>query len=204
MVLYNSAQDFFYPNNQGKHFKLIDNYVYLYHTDEYLVIPTWPESMADSLKSTFSEQNALSRSAPVLSYSNSGPRQVTVSLHLHRSMLEDTIYNNSKMKVDLDDDYIDTLIKRLQSIALPKYTTSSKAVTPPMVAIRFGNEIFVKGIVNGGINLNYEKPILSNGKYAQVTVSFTITEIDPYDAESVQLEGSFRGITRTFKKGIYK
>ena len=98
-------EDFFYPNNsKGKHFKLIDNYVYLYHTDEYLVIPTWPESIADSLKSTFSEQNALSRSAPVLSYSHSGPRQITISLHLHRSMLEDTIYDNSKMNVDLDDD----------------------------------------------------------------------------------------------------
>jgi hypothetical protein len=72
-----------------------------------------------------------------------------------------------------------------------------------MIAVRFGNEIFIKGIVNGSITVTYEKPILTNNKYAQVQVVFTVTEVDPYDAESIQQYGSFRGLTRTFKNGIY-
>lgn len=65
------------------------------------------------------------------------------------------------------------------------------------------NEIFIKGVVNDTITVTYEKPILENNKYAQVTISFTVSEVDPYDAESVQEQGSFRGLTRSFKNGIY-
>lgn len=191
-------------NYKGRTFNLIDNYIYLFHTDEYILIPTYPDSIQDSMRSSFSETNALSRSAPVFSYSNSGPRKVQVSLNLHRDMMEAINYNSSNMIIeDLDDDYVDTLIKKLQSIALPKYTATSKSVIPPMIAVRFGNEIFIKGVVNDTLSVTYEKPILENNKYAQVSISFIVSEIDPYDAESVQEQGSFRGLTRTFKNGVY-
>lgn len=191
-------------NYTGRTFNLIDNYIYLFHTDEFVLIPTYPDSIQDRMPSRFSETNALSRSAPVFSYSYSGPRMVQISLNLHRDMMEAINYNSSNMIIeDLDDDYVDTLIKKLQSIALPKYTATSKSVIPPMIAVRFGNEIFIKGVVNDAIAVTYEKPILDNNKYAQVTISFTVSEIDPYDAESVQEQGSFRGLTRSFKNGIY-
>jgi|GEM_PF-2585950 hypothetical protein len=185
-------------------FNLIDNYIYLFHTDEYLLIPTYPDTIQDSMTTRFSETNALSRSAPVFAFSNAGPRTVQISLNLHRDMMEAINYNTSNMNIeDIDDDYVDTLIKKLQSISVPKYVASSKSVQPPMIAVRFGNEIFIKGIVNGSITVTYEKPILTNNKYAQVQVVFTVTEVDPYDAESIQQYGSFRGLTRTFKNGIY-
>lgn len=191
-------------NYAGRTFNLIDNYIYLFHTDEFVLIPTYPDSIQDSMRSSFSETNALSRSAPVFSYSYSGPRMVQISLNLHRDMMEAINYNTSNLVIeDLDDDYVDTLIKKLQSIALPKYSVTSKSVMPPMIAVRFGNEIFIKGVVNDTIAVTYEKPILDNNKYAQVTISFTVSEIDPYDAESVQEQGSFRGLTRPFKNGIY-
>ncbi len=191
-------------NYAGRTFNLIDNYIYLFHTDEFVLIPTYPDSIQDRMPSRFSETNALSRSAPVFSYSYSGPRMVQISLNLHRDMMEAINYNSSNMIIeDLDDDYVDTLIKKLQSIALPKYSVTSKSVVPPMIAVRFGNEIFIKGVVNDTIAVTYEKPILDNNKYAQVTISFIVSEIDPYDAESVQEQGSFRGLTRPFKNGIY-
>lgn len=191
-------------NYTGRTFNLIDNYIYLFHTDEFVLIPTYPDSIQDRMQSRFSETNALSRSAPVFSYSYSGPRMVQISLNLHRDMMEAINYNSSNMIIeDLDDDYVDTLIKKLQSIALPKYSVTSKSVMPPMIAVRFGNEIFIKGVVNDTIAVTYEKPILDNNKYAQVTISFTVSEVDPYDAESVQEQGSFRGLTRAFKNGIY-
>ena len=49
-----------------------------------------------------------------------------------------------------NDDYVDLLIKKLQSIALPRYKASDKLVNPPMVAVRFGDAVFIKGISMGG------------------------------------------------------
>ena len=93
-------------------------------------------------------------------------------------------------KLDLGEsnsivDYIDFLVKQLQTIALPKYSATDKMVDPPMIALRFGNEIYIKGVVQGGVTVNYSGPILNNSKYAIVEVSFQVHEVDPYDAESV-------------------
>lgn len=193
-------------NNHSNKYNIIDNYIYLYHTDEFLLLPQYPDSISDKLTSTFASQNVLSRTAPIYAYSNSGPREVNVSLDLHRDMINNENIKASNMKVNLveGEDYIDTLIKRLQAIALPKYSASKKAINPPMVALRFGKNIFIKGIVQGGISIEYQKPILSNNKYARVTVNFNVCEVTPYDADTVSQLGSFRGITQQFKDGIYK
>ena len=71
-----------------------------------------------------------------------------------------------------------------------------------MVAIRLSNEIFIKGVVTGSIGLTYSKPILSNGKYARVELSITVSEVDPYDATSVFKNGGFRGVVQSLKKGM--
>jgi hypothetical protein len=191
----------------------INNYIYLYHTEEFLIIPTYPDVISDSMQSTFGSTNALSRSAPVFSFSNSGPRTVQINLSLHRDLLDEVNINISNLKIgedvltsvggvaNLNDDYLDTLIKRLQSIALPRYLVGSKTVVPPMVAIRFGDEIFIKGVVTGGVTVTYNKPIIvvndRESKYSLVTVGFNVSEVDPYDADSVARLGGFRGLTTT-------
>ena len=111
-------------------------------------------------------------------------------------------YGASNLTVELGDDYVDTIIKNLQACALPSYKTASKMIDPPMVAVRFGNEIFIKGIINGGVNVSYKLPLLDTNKYALVTVQFSITEIDPYDAETVAQSGSFRGLDRNLEKRL--
>ena len=188
-----------------KSYVLLDNYIYISHLGddgEYLIIPTTPDSIQDSMQSTFSEQNALSRSAPVWTYSNSGPREVQVALNLHRDMMDDANIGVSNIIPEDGDDYIDTFIKKLQAISVPKYNLSNKLVEPPMVAVRFGDELFIKGIVNGTINVTYSKPLLSNNKYAQVSIAFSVYETDPYDATTIAKNGSFRGITRGMRKGF--
>lgn len=188
-----------------EYMEMPQNYIYISHlgnNGEYLMLPTSPDSIQDTMTSTFAQQNALSRSAPVFTYSNSGPRSVQVTLSLHRDMMDDINIGASNIVLEDGEDYVDTLIKKLQSIAVPKYNLSNKAVEPPLVAVRFGNEIFIKGVVSGSISVTYEKPILVNNRYAMVTVSFMVYEIDPYDATSVAKNGSFRGVTRTLKKGM--
>lgn len=188
----------------SRNFDLIENYIYLYHIDKFIILPSWPETIRDNLQATFSSANPLARSAPIYSYSSSGPRTMEVSLSLHRDMMTQINYQNSNIDLELGDDYIDTMIKQIQAIALPKYSVSEKMVNPPMVALRFGNEIYIKGVVQGGISITYSGPLLENNKYAIVEISFNVTEVDPYDAETIQTVGSFRGLNKTLERRLYK
>lgn len=154
------------------------------------------------MDSSFSSQSALGRSAPVYTYSSSGPRSVQINLHLHRDVMDDINEKYSNAKQKTGEDYVDNLIRAIQSISVPKYNLNNKAVEPPLVAVRIENQLFIKGVVNGSVGVTYNKPILSNGKYAVVDVSFTISEVDPYDSSSVFSNGSFRGVVKTLKKGM--
>lgn len=181
---------------------LPDNYIYISHLEEnsqFWRLPCSPESITDTMTSSFQSTNALGRSAPVFTYSYSGPRTVQINLKLHRDMMDEVNIGVSSASLGYGDDYVDSLIRALQSIAVPKYNLSNKAVEPPLVALRLSNEVFIKGIVNGDIGLTYQLPILSNGKYAQVELSLTVTEVDPYDATTVFQNGSFRGLVNTLK-----
>ena len=226
---------------------VIDNYIYLYHTSRLLIIPAFPESITDSMPAQYQSTPIMGRSAPIYSYSNSGPRSIDVQLKLHRDMFNQINMANSitindsfnpnlinqdkQLKKDLNrDDYIDILINELQSIALPSYAASEKMVNPPLVAVRFGDQVFCKGIVEGGVTVSYSGPILDNpiynkdgqeqfvqnpatgkwskitgkGKYALIDISFKVTEVDPYDASIVAADGSLRGLNRTLERNLYR
>ena len=184
---------------------LEDNYIYISHLDEkfqFWKLPTWPDTVADTMASNFAATNALGRTAPVYTFSNSGPRTVQIAIPLHRDIMDEVNIGVSNVHLGDGEDYVDNLLKALQSIAVPKYNLQNKAVEPPLVAIRLSNEIFIKGVVTSGIALTYSKPILSNGKYARVDLSITISEVDPYDATSVFENGGFRGVVQSLKKGM--
>lgn len=196
---------------------MIDNYVYFYHTDTLIAIPIYPESIADTMSVSYSPTSPLSSTAPTFSFQNSGPRSFEVTLPLHRDLM--TSINSTQsaftkkipqlitQKIgetgELEDttnvDYVDILINQLQGAALPKFSSAEKMVNPPVIAVRFGNDIFCKGVVNGGVSVTYGVPILSDGRYANVTVSFNINEITPFDAETVMRVGGFRGYDLTGK-----
>lgn len=185
-------------------FNMIDNYIYLYHTDTLIVIPEYPQNFTDSLSVQFNPETPLMRSAPIFSYSSSGPRGLDVNLEMHREMMKQINYGVSNAPVTLTDDYVDLLIKQIQAAALPVYEASSKMVDPPLVAIRFGNEIFCKGVITGDVAVSYDVPILPDGKYAKVSLGFHIEEVDPYDAFTVQTVGSFRGLDTSLERKIYQ
>jgi hypothetical protein len=184
---------------------LDDNYLYISHLDEgfqFWKLPMWPDAINDNMQSNFQPTNALGRTAPVYTFSNAGPRTVQVQIALHRDIMDDINIGISNSKLGEGEDYVDNLLRALQAIALPKYNLQNKAVEPPIVALRLGNEIFIKGIVSSAIGLEFKKPILSNGKYAQVTLSLQISEVDPYDSTTVYKNGGFRGVVQSLKKGM--
>ena len=188
-------------------FDLIENYIYIYQLEKYVILPVWPEQVQDSLGSTFAETNILARTAPIYSYSYSGPRQIQFNLELHRDLMYSVNRLNTKfldankefssVVVKVTDDYVDLLVKYLQAMALPSYgsnTTTSKMVNPPQIAVRLGNNLFIKGVVNNPVNVTYSGPIDKNLKYQVIEVGFGVSEVEPQDAQSILENGSFRGL----------
>ena len=184
-------------------YNMVDNYIYLYHVDQFIVLPTFPDSVADKLSINFNKATPMSRSAPIYSFSDAGPRSLQVQLDLHRDMMHQINWGISNAKVAVGDDYVDTLIKQIQAASLPTYGASQKMVDPPMVAVRFGNDIFIKGVVTDGVTVSYMMPIIRGNKYAHVSVAFTVEEIDPYDARTVMGTGSFRGLDTTLERNAW-
>jgi hypothetical protein len=180
---------------------LPDCYIYISHLDlpeesKYWQLPGYPETVTDTMQSEFQPSTALGRSAPVYTFSNSGPRTIQITIRFHRDMFEEMSTNVVPRE---GDDKAESFIHAMQAIAVPKYNLSNKAIEPPLVAIRLGREVFIKGIVSGSISVTYGKPILVNEKYATMEIGFTITEVDPYDSTTVFKNGSFRGLTATLK-----
>lgn len=184
---------------------LDDSYLYISHLDEglqYWKLYFWPDEVSDSMQSTFVDTQALGRTAPVYTFSSAGPRTVQISIKLHRDLMDDINLSGSNVKLKDGEDYLDSMLNALQAIALPKYSWETKAVEPPLIALRLGNEIFVKGVLLNGINITYGKPILSNGKYARADLSLQIAEVDPYDSETVFKNGGFRGVVQSLRDNM--
>ena len=71
---------------------LPDCYLYISHLDEgyqYWMLPGYPDKVTDQMDSQFNANSALGRSAPVYTFSHSGPRSIQISLSFHRDMFED-------------------------------------------------------------------------------------------------------------------
>lgn len=195
-----------FTENERKNRELPDCYIYISHLDgiapQYWKLPQYPDEVTDSMTSTFSDQNALGRSAPVYTFSSSGPRQVQFNLEFHRDMIDEANMGYSGVTLKDGEDYSDKLISALQAIAVPKYNLTNKTIEPPLVAIRLGRQVFIKGVVISGISVTYKKPILANEKYAVIGLGFTVAEVDPYDASTVYTNGSFRGLVSTMRSGM--
>ncbi len=184
---------------------LDDSYLYISHLDEglqYWKLYFWPDEVSDNMQSTFADTQALGRTAPVYTFSSAGPRTVQISIKLHRDLMDDINLSGSNVKLKDGEDYLDSMLNALQAIALPKYSWETKAVEPPLIALRLGNEIFVKGVLLSGINITYGKPILSNGKYARADLSLQIAEVDPYDSDTVFKNGGFRGVVQSLRSNM--
>ena len=198
----------------GANYEIPDNYIYFYHTDTVLLIPEFADSVSDHIEVTYSSTNILTRTAPIYSFSYAGPRTCQFAFQLHRDLMADLNANNNMKRNKEGEDEVDVFIREIQAAALPSYESASKMVNPPIVAVRMGTDIFIKGIVQGGIGVTYKYPIIpgrnqnnkadnSKQRYSNVDITFNIIEIDPYDADSVRQFGSFRGLSTTLERKAF-
>lgn len=191
--------------------QMIDNYLYLYHVSNksgqdgtLIVLPSFADSVTDTMSVNYASETPLARSAPIYSYQSSGPRVVQVAFQFHRDMMKQINFKVSNASVTLSEDYVDLIVKYVQAMALPNYSTATKMVNPPIVAMRLGNDIFIKGVISGSVGITYNYPVLKDGKYASVSIAFAIAEVDPYDAKTVMKTGSFRGLSTSLERKIWK
>ena len=174
-----------------------DNYIVLHHLPadhpaHQLCIPVDPDAISDSMSASFASNNPLSRSAPIFSYQNSGPRTVQVSFTLHRDLVRE--YNPEL--VASGQDPVDLLVENLDALVLPDYDSANKIVNPPVVSLKVRDEIYIKGVVASSAGVTYSLPIINYGsadkplyKYAVVSLSFGINEITPYSASILPKAG---------------
>ena len=96
-------------NSVTQIYREITNYIYLYHINKLIKLPNYPENLQDSSSASFQSSTPLGRSAPIFSYSNSGPRSVGFQFELHREMLDQV----NGIEVGSSVDTVDTLAREI-------------------------------------------------------------------------------------------
>ena len=125
-------------------------------------------------------------------------------MKLHRDFLNQVNYEQSNLILPKTDDYLDSVINCIQALSVPTYLDPAKMVNPPLVAVRIGDQIFCKGVMTN-MSLTYELPLVDTAhgmKYAVADLSFTIVEVDAYDATYIAEHGSFRGLSSSLERKI--
>lgn len=194
----------------------ISAYIYIYHMGLVFNLPVLPDSIVDQLPTSFYQEAVLARSAPQITFASAGPRSQSVTLRLHRQIFVienphiDVATNKYMIKmpnplggemVEVPAvDAADLLIKALLTLSLPKYTDSAKALIPPSLLLRFGNESAIRGVPEN-LQKSASGVWLKDGKLSDITLSFTVKEVEPFSAQYVAQVGTLRSISSTLQRG---
>ena len=171
---------------------MIEAYIHAYHLDKNFDFPTTPESIQNSFPVNFSEETILGRPAPQITYASSGPRTQNVTIALHRQAFA---LENPDIKLKDNEDAVDNLIKTIIACTVPVFDDPSKALIPPSILCRFGNEACIRGVIQGEVHVTSSGPWLKSGKMAMVQISFTVLEVEPFSAEYAFQHGMLRSIS---------
>lgn len=130
-------------------------------TGETIPLVTAPESLGESISANYNEQDILARSAPMIAYTSTGARKVTISMKLHEDVLPSG-YN------------INSYINSLKSLVYPEYSGSGN-LTPPSAKLMMGTSLNVIGVVNS-VEVNWITDVYRDNRIPMASVSLTITE----------------------------
>lgn len=194
----------------------IPAYIYIYHMKLEFNLPVLPDSIQDSMPISFNSEPILARSSPQITFSSAGPRtqQVTLRLHRHLFCLENQHISTTTGKYcvrSMDPstgkiievqavDAADLFIDALTTLSLPKYTDATKSIVPPSLLLRLGNESCIRGVPSG-FTKSASGVWLNSGKLADISISFTITEVEPFSAQYTAKTGTLRSISTTLQRG---
>lgn len=148
-----------------------------------LPLPTIPQSVSESVQLNTAEQAIVARSAPIISYVNTGARTVSFQIALADDYMPTRGKGGTQYTLH---EYIDTL----KSLEYPNY--KSNEIVVPQVILKIAN-VKLKGICtsvqvtwNGPLsNAIYSKG--SSGTYSRADVSLQFKEVSNVVKGSVQI-----------------
>lgn len=130
-------------------------------TGKVIPINLAPDSLGETITGNFNSEEIVARSAPIVTYTNTGARTVQVSL----TQTEDTLPN------DYDD--INKYIDALKALVYPNY--SNNLVVPPSSQLVIGETLNIIGVVTN-VSVNWQGPYRENKmQIAKIDLSYTET-----------------------------
>ena len=149
-----------------------------------LPLPTLPSGVNESVALNTFEQAIVARSAPIISYINTGARQVSFTIALADDYMPTRGEDGTQYTLH---EYINTL----KSMLYPNYESESEIVVPQCV-LKIGN-VKLKGILTS-VQVNWNGPVSnalysssSSGTFTRADVSLQFKEISSVVKGSVQI-----------------
>lgn len=149
-----------------------------------LPLPTLPVSVSESIAANTNEQAIVARSAPIISYVNTGARVVSFTIPL----ADDYMPLNEKGERYTLHTYIDAL----KSLEYPAYNKNE--VVAPQVVVQVAN-IKLKGICTS-VSINWNGPLSdavykgsSTGTYTRADVALQFKEVSNVVKGSIDIKG---------------
>lgn len=134
-------------------------------SDDSVDIPAYPESVKDPRVASYTTMpDTLYQYEPWYTYSNSGPREVSVDFHLHRQMWTG----------DETDGQANHMIRFIQASTYPQYQGSS--VNSDISTLYIKGSPFIRGIVTG-VDVEWTGPIGSDGFYLEFNLTINFIEV---------------------------
>lgn len=148
-------------------------------SDSSIDFPVYPEEIADKRSANYdSMPDIIYQYEPWLVYQSSGPRQISLSFHMHRQM-----WSGNEQ-----DGKANELIRFCMAALYPDYNGSS--VNSATCKMYIAGETFISGVLND-VSVNWTGPISSiDGYYLEFTVELSFTEV----AESPLNHNSVKGM----------
>ena len=144
------------------------------NTGSRVVFYSRPDSISDNMTASFDSQIPKSRTSPIQSYANSGPREISFSVILHQD------YSPEDMRI---------LVRKLQGNVLP--IDKGGYIIPPKSHIVAGDFIDVVGVCTS-VSTDWMPPYHDNNVFNQANVSFSFTEVEDTSRYADQWESSVK------------
>lgn len=154
--------------NRGKWGNGINTYAhdYMYAfinnllTGETIQLSLSPDSVSESINTNLNQEDIVARSAPIITYTGTGARQITVSF----AQTEDTLPNGFNT--------IDSYVNAIKSFSYPNY--SNGLVSSPSCQLVIGTSLNVIGICQN-VQVTW-KPPYRNNRMQIAQIDITILE----------------------------
>lgn len=140
--------------------RYFNSYIVNLVTGDTIPLVTAPDSLSENIAANYNEQDILARSAPMISYTSTGARQVSIAIKVHEDILPSG-YN------------IDSYVNALKALPYPEYTGGN--VTPPAVKLICGTSLNVIGVPLN-VDVTWGTEVFRDNRMPIANISITIKE----------------------------